>query len=300
MEHKPHNPPPREHPGHRAARYAFFGIMANILLAMTKGIAGVVGHSYALIADAMESGLDIFASLVVLTGLKIAAAPPDEDHPYGHGKAEPLASIVVALGILTAAVVLAAQSIHEIMTPHHAPAPFTLGVLVGVVAIKEGLYRWLKYAGGQTGSSALVTDAWHQRSDALTSLAAFIGISVALFGGHGFEAADDYAALAACTIIAYNGLRLLRPSLNEVMDAAPDPGIEQEVRRVAQAVKGVQDLDLCKVRKMGFDYFVDLHVCVNGELPVREGHAIAHRVKEAIFQSNSHIRDVLIHIEPND
>jgi len=274
--------------------------MANILLAMTKGIAGVVGHSYALIADAMESGLDIFASLVVLTGLKIAAAPPDADHPYGHGKAEPLASIVVAMGILTAAVMLAAQSIHEILTPHHAPASFTLAVLVAVVAIKEGLYRWLTYAGGRTGSSALVTDAWHQRSDALTSLAAFIGISVALLGGPGFEAADDYAALAACAIIAYNGLRLLRPSLNEIMDAAPNPEIEQEVRKVAQAVEGVQDLDLCNVRKMGFDYFVDLHVCVDGDLPVRAGHAIAHNVKEAIFQSNSHIRDVLIHIEPNE
>jgi len=276
------------------------GVVFNAGLSALKGIAGVLGNSYALIADAIESGLDVFQSLVVWGGLRIAAVPPDHDHPYGHGKAEPLAAIVVSLGLFAGATVIATESVGEILAPHHAPAPFTLVVLVLVVITKETLFRVMRRVGHAIKSTAVRSDAWHHRSDALTSAAAFIGISVALIGGKGYEAADDWAALCACAIIAYNGIRLLRPALGEVMDMAPDPAIEEEVRRVALGVKGVESLDVCWVRKMGFDFFVDLHVEVKGDMSVRDGHGVAHRVKDAVRAANPHVRDVLIHIEPKD
>jgi len=263
-----------------------------------KAIAGVAGNSYALIADAIESTFDVISSLIVLGGLKIATTPRDANHPYGHGKAEPLAALVVAIALLTAAVAIAIESVREIVTPHHAPAPFTLLVLVLVVLTKESLFRFVFRVGVAAQSTAVKTDAWHHRSDAMTSAAAFIGISVALIGGQGYESADDWAALAAAGVICYNAFRLVVPALNEVMDAAPPPDVAEHVRAVAAQVGGVTSLDKCFVRKMGLDYYVDLHVVVDGSITVWEGHEIAHRVKNAIRASNPKIMDVLVHIEP--
>ncbi|MBI5092690.1 MAG: cation transporter [Candidatus Hydrogenedentes bacterium] len=274
------------------------GALANIMLAAVKGIAGVLGNSYALIADAMESTLDVVGSIVVWSGLRIAMTPPDDDHPYGHGKAEPLAAIVVALGLIAAAVGIAIESIREIHTPHHAPRAFTLVVLAAVVIVKETLFRLVLTVGTEVRSTASKSDAWHHRSDALTSCAAFIGISTALIGGKGYEMADDWAALFACIIIAYNGCRLIRPALAEVMDAALWSDVEEHVREIAIGVDGVKGLDICTVRKMGLDFFVDLHVEVDGGISVRQGHDVAHRVKDSVRAANPAIRDVLIHIEP--
>src|SRR5512143_2982060 len=187
------------------------GVLANVLLAAVKAIAGILGNSYALIADAIESASDVGSSLVVLGGIKIASLPADGDHPYGHGKAEPLAAMVVAVALCTAAVGIAIQSVREIITPHHAPAAFTLVVLVLVVVTKETMFRFVARRGREVQSTAMRTDAWHHRSDAITSAAAFVGISVALMGGKGYESADDYAALFASAIIGFNGFRLLRP-----------------------------------------------------------------------------------------
>lgn len=290
----------RDHPALYGARFVLLGVLFNAALAAIKGVAGVLGNSYALVADAIESGLDVFQSLVVWGGLVIASAPADHDHPYGHGKAEPLAALVVSLGLLAGAFLIAVESIREIRSPHHAPESFTLIVLVLVVVTKETLFRVMRRVGQAIQSTAVRSDAWHHRSDALTSAAAFVGIGAALVGGEGYEAADDWAALFACLIIGYNGVRLARPALNEVMDIAPDPTIEQGVRAIALSIPGVMGLDQCSVRKMGFDYFVDLHVIVHGDRSVREGHRVAHDVKDAVRNSNPRIRDVLIHIEPDD
>jgi len=282
----------------RGARFIVVGVLINLALAIIKGVAGVLGNSYALIADAMESSLDVFQSIVVWSGLRIAALPPDDDHPYGHGKAEPLAAVAVSMGLLFGALVIAVQSIREIVASSTSPAPFTLLVLVIVIASKETMFRLMSSVGKALESTAVRSDAWHHRSDAITSAAAFVGISVALIGGKGYENADDWAALFACMIIAFNGFRLLKPALSEVMDTAPDPAIEAQVREMAMTVTGVRSLHVCWVRKMGFEYFVDLHVKVDGTMTVHEGHDVAHRVKDAIRFANPKIRDVLIHIEP--
>lgn len=274
------------------------GIAANVALAAIKGTAGVLGHSYALVADAIESSLDIFSSLVVWLGLRYSVKPPDDNHPYGHGKAEPLAAMAVSLALFVAAAGIAIQSVHEIRLPHHAPAPFTLVVLVLVIFVKETLFRFVFKVGDVTRSTAVKSDAWHHRSDALTSLGAFIGISVALIGGAGYESADDWAALFAAFVIAMNAVSLLRPALEELTDAKPDPALEAQVRRVASEIPLVIGTHKCHVRKMGFDYYVDLDVIVDGDMTVTRSHAIAHEVQNAIRAANPLFTKVLIHVEP--
>lgn len=288
------------HPALKGMRSTIFGIVANILLAVVKGIAGYIGNSYALIADAIESTSDVFSSIIVLIGLKISAKPKDENHPYGHGKAEPIAAIIVSITLFFAAITISIQGIKEIITPHHSPAPFTLLVLILVVAVKETLFRYVFKVGNEVKSTAIKTDAWHHRSDAITSVAAFIGISIALIFGKGYESADDWAALFASVIIAYNAYNLLKPALLEIMDSAPDLNMEIEVRKIAVTVNGVLNLEKCYIRKMGFDYFIDLHVIVDGNLPVRDGHLIAHNVKDSLLKSKLRIADALIHIEPDE
>ena len=281
------------------ARVALLGLAINLVLAVGKIVAGVLGNAYALIADGIESALDIGGSAVIWGGLKFAARPPDETHPYGHGKAEPIAATVVAVGVIAAAIGLAVQSVREIVTPHHSPAPWTLVVLVVIVVVKELLYRSVMRVGRDVESTAVQTDAWHHRSDALTSSAAFIGISVALLGGEGWEPADDWAALLACGLIAYNGFRLLSPALHEIMDTAPRGDLSVRTREAAAAVEGVCEVEKCLVRKMGLYFYVDLHVVVDGTISVRDGHDIAHEVKNAILTTDPRIADVLVHVEPD-
>lgn len=288
------------HPALKGMRSTIFGIIGNVLLAVIKGLAGFFGNSYALIADAIESTSDVFSSLIVLIGLKISTKPKDKNHPYGHGKAEPIVAIVVSLTLLGAAITIAIQSVQEIVTPHHTPAPFTLLVLILVVTVKETLFRYVFKVGTEVQSTAVKTDAWHHRSDAITSVAAFIGISISLIFGKGYESADDYAALFASGIIAFNAYNLFRPALAEIMDEAPSSDLETEIRLAAHTVEGVLDLEKCFIRKMGFDYFVDLHVIVEGNITVREGHSIAHKVKKELLKSKLRIIDVLIHIEPEE
>jgi len=282
----------------RSLRATFLGLAANAGLTAAKFVAGILGHSHALVADAVESLADIFSSLVVWRGLVIAAEPADEDHPYGHGKAEPIAAAAVSTMLLLAAGWIVIHAFREIQQRHAAPAPFTLLVLVVVVVIKESLFRFVRREALSVESSAVQTDAWHHRSDVVTSLAAAIGISVALVGGKGYEAADDVAAALAATIIAWNGWRLLRPALNELMDRSPDREVVDQIRQIAEAVPGVDSVEKCLVRKVGYHYFVDMHVEVDPQMTVERSHHIAHEVKDNIRSRLPAVRDVLIHIEP--
>ena len=273
-------------------------IAINIILALIKITTGIIGSSYALIADGIESTMDIVSSLIVWGSLRISIKPPDKDHPYGHGKADSLAGMAVASSLLIASVIIAIQSIREIRTPHHAPAWYTLAVLVGIIISKEILFRKMTRIGDELESSALKSDAWHHRSDALTSVAAFVGITIALVGGPGYEVADDWAALAACVLILYNGIRLLLPALNEVMDGAPPDETEDQIRLIASSVEGVIEIEKCRIRKSGLGLLMDIHVVVDGDIPVNEGHQIGHDVKDRLLKSDLQITDVSIHIEP--
>src|ERR1035438_8180640 len=282
----------------RGLRATFAGMAVNVVLSGTKLAAGIFGHSHALIADAVESFADIFSSLIVWRGLVVAAAPADEDHPYGHGKAEPIASAIVAAMLLGTALWIVLTGFGETMEPHLSPEAFQLLVLVVVVVVKEGMFRFVSHEGKAVDSSAVKTDAWHHRSDAITSVAAGIGISVSLIGGKGFEAADDVAAIAAAGVIAWNGWHLLRPALNELMDTAPDREIRDKIRKLAETVPGVERVEKCFARKMGWQLYVDMHVEVDPQMTVLRSHKIAHDVKDKIRATMPAVNDVLVHIEP--
>ena len=282
----------------RAIRWAQAGLLTNALLVFVKLFAGIIGHSNALIADAVESSADIFSSLIVWMGLSIAARPADEDHPYGHGKAEPLAAAVVSLMLLGAAVGISIIAIRDIRTPHHLPAPFTLFVAAGVIIVKEILYRRVSRVGKEVGSTAVTADAWHHRSDAISSLAAFIGISIALLGGRGWEAADDWAALVAALVVAVNGARTLRPAISGLMDEAPDRTVKERALHAAAEVKGVRSVENLNVRSSGVGFYVDLHVKADPKLSLEDAHEIAAKVKYAILGAIPSVVNVLVHMEP--
>lgn len=274
------------------------GIGLNALLAALKFAGGIFGHTYALIADGTESLLDILSSTLVWAGFRVASRPPDANHPYGHGKAEPLAALSVAVFIFAAAGWIGVHAVHEIITPHQGPHWATLPLLAGIVGTKIWFSRRMRTAGEEAGSTALGAEALHHYSDAVTSGAAFIGIAIAVLGGHGYEAADDWAALLACAVITLNGVAMFRQALRDVMDTAVPEAFENEVRALALAVPGVGAVDKCRVRKSGLSHLVDIQVRVNGNLSVTAGHDIAHAVKDALIESSLRVTDVSVHVEP--
>jgi cation diffusion facilitator family transporter len=280
-------------------RATFTGLAVNVVLTCSKLAAGIFGHSHALIADAVESLADIFSSIIVWRGLVVAAEPADEDHPYGHGKAEPIAAAVVSFMLLLAAGWIAITAITEISVRRISPAPFTLAVLLFVIIIKESLFRFVSHTSATVDSAAVKADAWHHRSDAITSLAAAIGITVSLVGGPGYEKADDIAAIAAALVIAWNGWHQLRPALNELMDRSPRHEVIDRIRRIGEATPGVDAVEKCMVRKMGYQYYVDMHVEVDPQMTVQQSHEIAHAVKDKIRAEVPRVHDVLVHIEPS-
>ena len=279
-------------------RSAQAGLAVNAVLALTKLVAGLFGNSYALVADAVESTTDIFSSVIVWSGLRIAARAADDEYPFGYGKAEPLAAAVVSLLLLGAAVGIAVKAVQEIVTPHHAPAPFTLAVLTAVILIKEVLYRRVFNVGKAVGSTAVKADAWHHRSDAITSAAVFIGITIALWGGAGWESADDWAALAAAAIIVYNGLRMLRPAVHDLMDRKPAEELVRRVARAATSTDGVRAVEKLRVRRAGLAYYVDIHVQAEPAMSLRDAHMLSGRVKGAIRSAVPAVSGVLVHMEP--
>jgi cation diffusion facilitator family transporter len=284
----------------RGIQSAQVGLLVNTVLAITKLVAGILGNAYALIADAVESSADIFSSLIVWGGLRIASRQADEDYPFGYGKAEPLAAAVVALMLLGAAAGIAVEAVREIHTPHHTPAPFTLAVLIGVILTKEVLFRRVARVGEEVASTAVKADAWHHRSDAITSAAAFIGISIALLGGPGWESADDWAALLASVVIVVNATLLLRPAVHDLMDRSPSGDLLERISAAALATADVRHIEKLKVRKAGLGYYVDLHVQAEPSMSLRDAHTLSGRVKTAIRSAVPEVAGVLIHMEPHE
>ena len=283
-----------------AVKATYFSIIGNTSLAIIKWMAGFFGNSHALIADAIESTSDIFASILVLFGIKFSHKPADSKHPYGHGRIEPLITFLVVGFLISSAVIIAYQSILNIQTPHQLPEAWTLVVLTGIIIWKEISYQVVIRKSKEVNSSSLKADAWHHRSDAITSVAAFIGIATALFLGKGYEAADDWAALFAAAFILYNSYLIFRPALGEIMDEQTYDDLIICIRKEALKVPGVMSTEKCYIRKAGMQYHVDLHAVVNGSISVREGHTISHRLKDTLKDALPQLGNVLIHIEPTE
>ncbi len=290
--------PPTVPDSQASQRLAQIGLLVNALLAIVKLVAGLVGNAYALVADAIESGMDMIGSVVVWGGLRIASRDPDEQYPFGYGRAEAVAGAIVASLMLGAAAGIAIEAAQEIRTPHHAPAPWTLAILVVVIVVKEVLAKRVLAVSEATGSVAVAADAWHHRSDAITSAAAFIGISIAIVGGPGWEPADDWAALVAAGVIAINGLLILKTAVADLMDKAPAMSVIQSVSEAALATSGVEAIEKLKVRKTGTAFYVDIHVQADPAMSLHEAHILSGRVKGAIRQRVPAAAGVLIHMEP--
>jgi cation diffusion facilitator family transporter len=284
----------------KAEKTIWFSIAGNTALAVLKWLTGYLGNSYALIADAIESTTDIFSSFLVLLGLKYSQKPADQNHPYGHGRIEPLVTFLVVAFLVTSSLIIAHDSINNIRTPHELPKPYTLIVLGAIILWKEISYRLVLRKSRETQSSSLKADAWHHRSDAITSLAAFTGISIALFMGKGYESADDWAALLASVFILYNSYQILRPALGEIMDEHMYDELKDRIRESAKMVEGIIDTEKCFIRKTGMKYYVDLHITVDGNITVKEGHEISHRLKDHLMLEMPEIAGILIHTEPDE
>ncbi len=282
----------------QAQRTALLSVLTNTILAISKGFAGIVGHSDALIADAIESCADIFSSFLVLIGIRYASKPADEDHPYGHGKAEPLVTFAVVGFLLISATIIAVESIRHLSEEQEQPAFFTLYVLAAIILIKELSFQYVHRKGEQTNSSSLKAEAWHHRADAISSFIAFLGISATFLFGKGFEKADDWAALIGSFFIVYNAYKIFRPALGEIMDEHNHHSLIELIRKEAVQVAGVVAIEKCWARKHGMTYVVDLHLEIDGKLTVYEGHAISHALKDHLMVMFPYVTDVLIHIEP--
>ncbi len=283
-----------------AIKATYFSIISNTSLALIKGLAGFFGNSYALVADAIESTTDIFASFLVLFGIKYSNKPADENHPYGHGRAEPLITFLVVGFLITSATIIAYESIQNIGTPHDLPKAWTLIILGFIIGWKEFSFQTVMKKSIETNSSSLKADAWHHRSDAITSVAAFIGISTALILGKGYESADDWAALFASFFILYNSYMIFRPALGEIMDEHRYDDLVENIRQESLKVNGIIGTEKCFIRKAGMKYHVDLHAIVDANISVKEGHDLAHKLKDTLRSEISELGHVLIHIEPNE
>ncbi len=286
-------------PPEEAMKLGVLSLATNIILMVVKIVVGWVGNSYALIADGIESASDVFTSLITWTGFKLSLRPADQDHPFGHGKIESLAGMFSGGCLLLAAAFIAWHSVLEIRTPHHAPAWFTLPVLLIIVVVKELLSRTVLAAGEELQSMAIQGDAWHHRSDAITSAAAAAGIAIALIGGKGYESADDWGALAACVVIVINGGLIIRASLHDMLDGRVADEISHAVVELARSVEGVEGIEKCRVRKSGIGLFVEIHVWVDSDMTVAVGHLLGHAVKDVLIADpRLRILDAVVHLEP--
>lgn len=283
---------------HRGIRAAQTGLLVNSLLVICKLVAGIVGNSYALVADAIESSTDLLSSLIVWGGLHVASQSADESHPYGHGKAESLAAAAVSLMLLGAAAGIVIIAIREILMPHNVPQAYTLVVLGVVIVVKELLFRRVNRVAGEIGSTAVSADAWHHRSDAISSAAAFIGIAIAIWGGPGWATADAWAAIVAAIVIAINGFLLLKPAIDDLMDRTPEPQLVETIDRAALGVTGVRATEKLRVRRLGMEYFVDIHVQAEPTMSLFDAHVLSGKVKSAIRETVPAVKEVLVHMEP--
>ncbi len=281
-----------------AARAAALGLAVNAALAAAKLAGGIIAHSYALISDAVHSLTDLLMSMGVLFALWYAQRPPDQEHPYGHTRAEAIAGSNVALLILLTAAGLAWEVTGGISHIHVVPPAWTLAIAAVNVVVKEALYRYKIRVGQRLGSGILIANAWDHRGDALSSLAVLIGLAAVRLGGPSWGVADPLAALVVILIITVSGLHLFRDSFSELMDAQAGSDLVETVREVAEAVEGVRGIETLWLRKTGLEYLVDIHVEVDASLRIEEGHRIAHRVKNALLERFPAVRDVLVHIEP--
>lgn len=275
-----------------------FGVGVNAALGAGKLVGGWLGNSFALLSDAANSLGDVTVSLGVLYALWLAQRPPDKEHPYGHTRAEGIAGLTVAILVSVAAGFIGWEAIRQLGQEQEVPARWTIAIAAVNLVVKEGLYQFSRRVGHRTGSMAIAATAWDHRADALCSAVVLVGLLAAVYGGAAWAAADEIAALAVAAAVIYSGVRLFVHAARELMDMQADKEIVDQVRDSAADVAGVRGVETLWVRKSGLEYFADIHVEVDADLSVAEGHRIGHEVKDELLRSYPQLRDVLVHVEP--
>ncbi|MBD5781216.1 cation transporter [Pelagicoccus sp. NFK12] len=274
-------------------------LLANVSLAGVKLLVGFFGNSFALVADGVESLADIVSSAIVWTGFRVSDKDADHEHPYGHGKAEAIAALLASVGLLVSASFIAYHAIGEIGRSHEVPALFTVPILLGIICIKEWLHFVLRRSGERMGSPALKAEAWHHRSDSLTSMGVLLGICIAVFAGPGYEAADDIAALLVTGLIVFNAVRIARPALDELMDRRVDDFRIDAIEEVARSIEGIECLETIMVRRSGRQFVAEIHMEVAPDMTIEKGHRLSHRLKDALLADPElRLTHVVVHVEP--
>jgi cation diffusion facilitator family transporter len=281
-----------------ARRVTAAGLLANLALGLVKLIAGMVGHSFALLSDGVHSIGDAFSSVIVLASLNIAQRPADPQHPYGHSRAESVGSLSLAWIIAFSGLCIGWEAITRLTEPHHLPETWTLWIAIANTVLKEALYRVNLHVGQRVGSQAVVTNAWDHRIDAFCSLAVVAGVAAVSWGGESYAWADGAAALVVAVVILWSAYSLLRTSASELLDQQADDEVVDEIRSAARNVSGVRSVEKLRVRRSGMELFADVHVEVDPNLSVERGHAIGHDVKAQLLDEFTALRDVLVHLEP--
>lgn len=281
----------------------WLGVAVNVILTLLKGVVGFAAHSQALIADAAHSASDIVGSIIALFGVKVAESPPDDDHPYGHGKAEYVASIIVALLLLLVGVQIAASSVKIFLgTPPSPPGRNALPIIVASLIVKELMFRYKMYIGRKYNSAVLITEAWHHRSDAFSSFAALVGVATAIIGAR-YDVpfllyGDAAAGIVVAFIIVGIGFQLARQSSNIVMEQVLDEKEVQKYADSASLVDGVMRIDQLHARSHGRYLIIDIKISVDAYITVEEGHNIGKRVKDKLCADHPEVGDVLVHVNP--
>jgi len=283
-----------------ASKVTWISMVINLILGLGKVTAGVVGNSWAVIADGLHTISDLLSSVAILVGFRVAQRAPDRTHPYGHGKAEVLAARLVGFLLLVVAAFILHEAGGKLLRRQEIKIPGQIALWAAFVSIvvKEGLYRYKERYAKRTGSASLHADAWHHRSDALTSLAALLGVAGAIISGGRLNWLDPVAAILVAAIILWVTFRVFTSTMGELMDAAPPEWFLADIRNLALDVDGVKDVEKIRCRKAGLNYLVDIHVEVDPKLAVDEAHRIAAAVRDRLIADGDNILQALVHIEP--
>jgi cation diffusion facilitator family transporter len=279
-------------------RVAVTGMLVSAALAAMKIVAGMSGHSTAVVADGLESASDVIASGFVLFGLTLAAKPADENHPYGHGRVETLTGLLIGVVLLAGGAAISWSSISRVGQPHEHLASFVIWPLVISLAAKTGLATLKFRYGRKLGSEALIADAWNDAMDTISAIAALAAVGLTLSDSVRFAEADRYGGFVVGLIVVSAGIRVVRETTMQLIDTMPDAQLIHQIREAAAAVEGVRGVEKCFARKTGFKYHVDLHLEVDPDMTVRRSHQLAHEVQLHIREHLAWVADVLVHVEP--
>jgi cation diffusion facilitator family transporter len=281
------------------SRVTYIAALINLFLAVIKVTFGILGQSAALIADGIHSFSDLASDLLVLIALKLGAREADYAHPYGHKRFETLATVILGLGLILIAGGIAWDSSQRLLNPETLMLPNreTLGIAAISILANEWLYHYTQRIGILTRSKLILANAWHHRSDAISSIIVLLGIGAVLLG---YSFADTLAAILVALMVGKVGLNLVTDSLKELVDTSLSEEHIQEIRRAIKTTDGVDSIHLLRTRQMGEDAYIDAHIVVNAKISVSEGHIIGDKVKLKLIQTFDYIEDVLVHIDPED